>query len=103
MNWAHKEVGLVENVSRKWVSTAVKLDISKTYDRVEWCFLKKVMESMGFNEKWISLIMNCITTVSYSVLINGVAQDCITLQGVYAKETQYPHTYFSFVQKVLQV
>ena len=33
---------------------------------------------MGFNEKWISLIMNCITTVSYSVLINGVPQDCIT-------------------------
>ena len=33
---------------------------------------------MGFNEKWISLIMNCITTNSYSMLINGVAQDCIT-------------------------
>ena len=33
---------------------------------------------MGFNEKWISLIMNCITTMSYSVFINGVPQDCIT-------------------------
>ena len=29
----------------------VKLDMSKAYDWVEWCFLKKVMESMGFNEK----------------------------------------------------
>ena len=31
------------------------------------------MERMGFNEKWINLIMNCITTVTYFVLINGVA------------------------------
>ena len=34
---------------------------------------------MGFNEKWINLIMNCINTVSYSVLINGVAHGYITL------------------------
>ena len=57
---------------------AVELNISKAYDRVEWCFLKKVMERMGFNDKWISLIMNCITTLTYFVLINGVAQGCIT-------------------------
>ena len=57
---------------------AVKIDMSKAYDKVEWCFLKKVMERMGFNDKWISLIMNCITTETYSVLINGVAQGCIT-------------------------
>ena len=58
---------------------AVKLDIiSKAYDRAEWNFLKKVMERMGFNEKWINLIMNCITIVTYFVLINGVAHGYIT-------------------------
>ena len=56
---------------------AVKLDMSKTYDRVEWGFIKKVMEQLGFNERWISLIMQCITTVTYSVLINGEAHGCI--------------------------
>ena len=30
---------------------AVKLDISKAYDRVEWGFLRQVMQKLGFDEK----------------------------------------------------
>ena len=42
---------------------AVKLDISKAYDRVELLYLEAMMRRMGFHEKWISLIMICVTTI----------------------------------------
>ncbi|XP_042969072.1 uncharacterized protein LOC122301754 [Carya illinoinensis] len=52
-------------------SMAIKLDMSKAYDRIEWGFLEAVMKRIGFSEKWINLIMKCVTSVSYLVLING--------------------------------
>ena len=56
---------------------AVKLDMSKAYNRVKWGFIEKVMERMGFHERWIALVMHCISTISYSILMNGVAYGSI--------------------------
>lgn len=49
----------------------MKLDMSKTYDRVEWSFLEKMMIRLGFHEQWVSTIMKCVTTVTYRIKVNG--------------------------------
>ena len=50
-----------------------KLDIEKTYDNVDWSFLLTTMQKMGFGEKWIGWIKWCISTASFSVLVNGTS------------------------------
>ncbi|XP_034697243.1 uncharacterized protein LOC117923106 [Vitis riparia] len=48
-----------------------KLDIEKAYDKVDWNFILTIMKKMGFGEKWIRWIRWCISTASFSVMING--------------------------------
>lgn len=50
---------------------ALKLDMSKAYDRVEWSFLKGILIAMNFPESLIQLIMKCVRTVSYTFTFNN--------------------------------
>ncbi|XP_045083714.1 uncharacterized protein [Aegilops tauschii subsp. strangulata] len=50
---------------------AVKADMSKAYDRVEWDFLRAMLYKLGFGVRWTDLLMNCVTTVRYQIKLNG--------------------------------
>lgn len=65
---------LKKSTASKRCSMAVKTDMSKTYDHLEWDFIEEVMIHLGFHSVWIGWIMQCVKTVSYSFLINETTQ-----------------------------
>jgi len=50
---------------------AINIDIEKAFDKMEWSFLFSIMNKLGFHAKWINWIRLCISTSSFSVLLNG--------------------------------
>ncbi|XP_021752499.1 uncharacterized protein LOC110718005 [Chenopodium quinoa] len=56
---------------------AMKLDMSKAYDRVEWEFLRRLLTKLGFAGAWVDTIMTFVSTVRYSFLINGAPSDLL--------------------------
>lgn len=55
----------------KIVDLAIKVDMNKAYDRVEWDFLAQVLLKMGFCEEWVGRIMHCIDSVKFNLLLSG--------------------------------
>ena len=49
----------------------MKIDISKAFDSVQWEFVLKGLKALNFPEKYIHWIKLCITSLSFSVQVNG--------------------------------
>ncbi|XP_019253854.1 PREDICTED: uncharacterized protein LOC109232542 [Nicotiana attenuata] len=64
---------LVKAYSRKHISPRcmMKVDMMKAYDSVEWVYLEQLLEYLCFPTKFINWVRTCVSTVSYSIMING--------------------------------
>ena len=50
---------------------AIKINLEKAYDRLEWSFIYKILRVFHFPQNIIKLIMSCVSSTNISILVNG--------------------------------
>lgn len=76
----------------------LKLDLTKAHDTLEWGFLKKWLVDMRFPARFVHWIIECISIVSYLLIINdwittpfagGIRQGDLTYTYLFVLERKY--------------
>lgn len=68
---------------RKKCYGALKIDMNKAYDKVDCKFLEAMLVAMKFSPNWENWILQCVTYVHYTLLVNGnITQSFTPLKGL---------------------
>jgi hypothetical protein len=50
----------------------LKLDLSKAFDKISWQYMRAMLLAFGFDQSWVSWILNLTSLAFFSILVNGV-------------------------------
>ncbi|GJZ08989.1 putative RNA-directed DNA polymerase, eukaryota, reverse transcriptase zinc-binding domain protein [Tanacetum coccineum] len=89
------------HLDRGTLRCAFKVDIQKAYDTVDWKFLHDMLVGFGFHPRMIGWIMECVTSTSFSLSINGSLHGYFKGKCVLRQGDPMPPYLFTVIMEVL--
>lgn len=79
----------------------LKIDLEKAYDRLSWSFIQETIQLIGLEERWVNIIMTCITTPRLAVLWNGAQLDWIKPErGIRQGDPMSPYMFVLCIERL---
>lgn len=80
---------------------AIKHDVEKTYNRLEWDFKKKCFQDLGLSNQWVNWKWQCISILTLRVIVNDrKGTNCVP--GIGTRQGDSLSLYFYYLCRILE-
>lgn len=83
---------------------AIKIDLEKAYDRLNWDFIKETLVDIGFPDSFVQMVWHCISSPKMKVLWNGEAlEEFSPSRGIRQGDPMSPYLFVLCIEKLFQL